>query len=87
MAFDDVARRMAKRHDAALPRLEMPAPDQAAPAPSALYTHLVIAAGILLMIGSAMFGLFVLSDRLLRKVAVGGVVVGIAMIVHATRRD
>lgn len=87
MAFDDVARRMAKRHDAALPPLAMPASNAPVKAPSALYTHLLIAAGILIMIGSGMMGLFLLGDRLFRKLAVAGVVIGIAMIVSATRRD
>ena len=87
MAFDDVARRMAKRHDAALPPLVMPAATEPPPEASAVRTHLAIAAGILLMIGSAMAGLFLLDDRLFRKLAIAGVVVGIALIVSATRRD
>lgn len=85
MAFEDVAKRMAKRHESALsPTLESAPP---LGGQSGAATGLWIAAGLLIALGSGMVGLFMARDRMMRRLAILGVLLGIGLVVRAMRRD
>ena len=83
MAFEDVARRMAKRHEPTVPIVDGPALG----GQSGLATGLWIAVGLLIALGSGMVGLFMANDRMLRRLAIFGVILGIGLVVRAMRRD
>jgi len=90
MAFEDVARRMAGGHDAAVPASSAAATPETTgevETPSGLKTGLLIAAGMLIALASGLIGLFLADDRLMRRLAICGVVLGIALVIHAMRRD
>lgn len=85
MAFEDVARRMAKRNASPLVMGDSSLPG-AAPTGGAA-TGIWIAAGLLIALGSGLVGLFMADDRMVRRIAILGVILGVALVVRAMRRD
>ncbi len=111
MAFDDVARRMAKRHDAPAPVMVdqrkprewwkkegadapdtpepvmAPQPDDYSVPESGFSAYLALWGGMVIILGSALFGVFTFGTRIYFKLALLGVGVGIAVMAWGARRD